>query len=58
MMLVGGVIVVRSLSPPYEYIEGGDFRDTLKYDSLARLVKGGNSCFGNDVNWMSAATPK
>ncbi|WP_334946717.1 hypothetical protein [Nostoc sp.] len=43
MMLVGGVIVVRSLSPPYEYIEGGDFRDTLKYDSLARLVKGGNT---------------
>ncbi|MCC5625257.1 hypothetical protein [Nostoc sp. CHAB 5715] len=30
----------------------------LKYHSLARLVKGGNSCFDNDVNWMSAATPK
>ncbi|QFS49102.1 hypothetical protein [Nostoc sphaeroides] len=30
----------------------------LRYHSLARLVKGGNSCFDNDVNWMSAATPK
>ena len=31
LMLVGDVfVIVRSLSPPYEYIEGGDFRDTLK----------------------------
>ncbi|QMS92025.1 hypothetical protein HUN01_32125 [Nostoc edaphicum CCNP1411] len=30
----------------------------LKYHSLARLVKDGNSRFDNDVNWMSAATPK
>lgn len=30
----------------------------LKYHSVAKLVKGGNSCFGNDVNLMSAATPK
>jgi hypothetical protein len=28
--LVGDAfIIARSLSPPYEYIEGGDFRDTL-----------------------------
>jgi hypothetical protein len=30
--LVGvGIVAVRSLSPPYEYIEGGDFRDTLNF---------------------------
>jgi hypothetical protein len=23
------ILIPRSLSPPYEYIEGGDFRDTL-----------------------------
>lgn len=24
------ILIPRSLSPPYEYIEDGDFRDTLK----------------------------
>jgi len=27
------ILIPRSLSPPYEYIEGGDFRDTLNNNS-------------------------
>jgi hypothetical protein len=28
--LPDAILIPRSQSPPYEYIEGGDFRDTLK----------------------------
>jgi hypothetical protein len=28
------ILITRSQSPPYEYIEGGDFRDTLSFEKL------------------------
>jgi len=32
ILVIDAIIINRSLSPPYEYIEGGDFRETLNLD--------------------------
>ncbi len=41
----GVILIPRSQSPPYEYIEGGGFRDALKrlHSSVSRKNKGSNN---------------